>query len=190
MDDGVRRRCKEVVISLLRCATVRDILESFPSECVSDFLKNKMSLEIMHKKLVHSEYSSISEFQNDFYLMCSNIVMCNGTSSVSAFILEIRDAFTLLLSSIAQPSFIEQIHVFQAHLESLQVYRSLPCEMTWDEINALGARLNSIKDHKLRRRIHQWLVSMVPRLENSLEGLDLCTLPQSVLQDLKRQLDS
>ena len=143
----------------------------------------------MHKKLLQREYLSLSQLKHDFYLMCSNITMYNGASSISAFALQLRDAFTLLLPSITEQNFSEQLLIFQQHIESMQIASSLPCEMTWDEINQLGQRLNAIKDPNVLRRIHEWLVSMVPRLYNSLQHLDLCTLPQSILQGLKQELD-
>lgn len=190
MENEVLQRCRAVIVSLLRHPNIMSTLENPPCQLMFDIVKNKMTLSIMHEKLLQKEYSSISEFQKDFYLMCSNILMYNGTSDASAFALQIRDAFTLLLPSITETHFPEQFRIFQEHITSMRIQRSLPCGMTWDEISDLGARLNAIKDPVILRRIHQWLISMVPHLDNSLQNIDLCTLPQSILQGLKQELDS
>lgn len=93
----------------------------FPCELVSGIVKNQTSLEILHRNLKQRKYVTISEFQTDFYLMCSNIIMYNGTSDASAFALGIRDAFSLLLVSITKDNFTEQFRIFREHIQYIQV---------------------------------------------------------------------
>ena len=191
MNEELTGKCSAVLVALLRCDNIVGALNIFYSdELIHSVIKNPVSFEIMHKKLYEGQYATLSEFQSDFNLLCANIITYNGTDSkFAAFALELRDAFTILLTSISHPQFKENLETFKTHIRTLAVPTSFNFGMTWADINTLGERLNRITDPKVRHQINKRLISLAPRLSKSSSGtLDLCNLPVSVLQELKQHL--
>jgi hypothetical protein len=51
-----------------------------------EITKNPMDLSTMKRKLTEGQYKSVSEFVDDFHLICDNAINFNGENSMLAFI--------------------------------------------------------------------------------------------------------
>lgn len=190
MDSETLGRCSEVIACIRQCKNVGKVLDYFLlDEDVNGIIKNRMCLDTMHNKLREGSYVNIEGLQQDFYLMCANIIACCDTGIEASFALELRDIFTVMMSSINSSNFKENLQVFREHVNKIQLSSGQHCEMTWAEISQIGERLNNIRDPKSLNHINKWLISMVPRLRGQSRSIDLCTLPDSILQGLKQELD-
>lgn len=171
---------------LFKSQQVPDVFKKFP-ENWREIVKNPMTLQDILEKVDAHCYSSVSDLENDFLLMCANVsIVYTPDSLITLFAVTLRDSFRLVLRAtddveVAKEKLIESLF-------KVPICEDSAIDVSRSDLIELQTKLNALVSAGYGKHLSDFISRMLPH--KNLNTINLVELPVSVLQALNEEVKS